>query len=617
VYRKSSIKPNKVLLVILLVGLALSSSALSVKDSLIKIYTTQYEPKAKAEAALQLANIYTNRTIYDSSEFYLKNAYLESVNIEDERIIMNCYMQYGILESYKGNYTLAANYLLRTLIYADKNKDKFILSAVYVNLASVYSALEEYKKAKFYLLKIDQEELRNNQLLLINYLGNLGQLEYELKNYENALSYLLRGISLFGKNSQDLNLVQFYIIAGDCAYELNKESEALEYYSKANLLIDKNTLPLHYAHLTHGLARLFKNTKTKLALDYVNTSMQYAKQHQIQDLVVDNYLLQSEISQKMGNLTEALAYYKRYHAAKDSLKLYEVNNNIDKLESNYELVKSKSYIEKLQLINEKNIFKNITYLIIVIVTALTSILLFFSLKNRNKINKELKNANIVKDKLLSILSHDLKSPLKNVVGVLDGIVKDDFSKEELEIIINSINNQTLATLDTLDNILHWGKAQLRGIYVNKVKVDVNVLINEIVQLHKSQLVNKKITIEFINDNNLNVQFDQAHFEFIIRNLVSNAIKFSYQNSVIEILVEDKSNPGYTTIQVKDKGIGIQSNDYNSIFSSLPPIRTGTSNEKGTGLALSLCKEFADMNKAIIGYKPNTNAGSIFFIAVEN
>lgn len=590
-----------------------TAQAGSVKDSLYSMFKSSPDISAKAEIALQLASEYTNRTNYDSSEYYLDYAYQSFININDERNIMNCYMQYGILESYKGNYTLAANYLLRTLIYAEKANNSSIYSIVYLNLASVYSALEEYKKAKYYLLKIDAQELKQNILLNINYLGNIGQLEYELGNFESALDYLNKGIALLGDNKQDVTLIQFYIIAGDCAYELKNVDLALSYYNKANLNIDKTVLPLQYAHLTHGLAKLFKNSNTQLALNYVNNSMEYAKLHQIPDLIVDNYLLQSEIYENQGKAGIALQLLKKYQSAKDSLRIDEVNKNIEVLESNYELEKSKSYIEKLQLINEKNILKNLIYLIFVIITILTSFLLFILLKNRNKINKELKRANIVKDKLLSIVSHDLKSPLNNILAVLDGIAKDDYSKEELEVILSGLNNQTLATVDTLDNILQWGKAQLRGISVQKTELNIESHLNYSIDLHRAQLINKSIQIEKRGEIKSIIQFDKDHLDFILRNLISNAIKFSYANS--KIIVDVTKTEEFVSISVIDQGIGLQAAELSSIFSSLPSIKTGTSNEKGTGLALSLSKEFADINNAEIGYMANVPNGSVFYLKV--
>ncbi len=588
--------------------------AQSAKDSLLNLYAKNNDLTTKANLAMQLAIDYTNRTQYDSSQQFLDIAYESFIELNDDRNIMNCYMQYGILESYKGNYTLAANYLLRTLIYADKTNEKNIYSSVYINLASVYSALEEYKKAKYYLLKIDKKELKDNMLLYINYLGNLGQLEYELKNYASALSYLNKGIEILSPYEGDINLIQLYIIAGECAYELNNFNLSLSYYNKANLQINKNELPLQYAHLCHGLAKLFKKTNSSLSLSYANSSMEYAQMHKIQDLIVDNYLLQSEINELLGNSKNALILLKKYQSAKDSLRIDEVNKNIETLEQNYELIKSKTYIEKLQLVNEKNQLKIIIYLTFAIVTILTSIFLFFLLKKRNQLNKQLRSANLVKDKLLSIISHDLKSPLNNIVAVLDGIAKDDYSKTELVVILNSINNQALATVNTLDNILHWGKAQLRGINVHKTQLNIAEHIKDNIDLHVSHLINKKIEVETSGDLQTQVYFDKDHLDFILRNLISNAIKFSYENT--KIIIDVKTSDIETIISVIDYGVGVQSAEISSMFSWDPSIKTGTSNEKGTGLALGLCKEFADYNDAVIGYKNIEPKGTMFFLVIK-
>jgi signal transduction histidine kinase len=180
-----------------------------------------------------------------------------------------------------------------------------------------------------------------------------------------------------------------------------------------------------------------------------------------------------------------------------------------------------------------------------------------------------------------------------------------------------LNNQTLATVDTLDNILQWGKTQLRGIVVNKTILDADSQIQDNIKIHNAQLINKGITIQYSGINDLKIMFDKDHFDFIIRNFISNAIKFSYENSIVEINIESDEQLDFITISVIDHGVGLQLSEIDTIFSSVPSIKTGTSNEKGTGLALSLSREFAELNGAKIGYSPNPPRGSVFFIKIQN
>lgn len=608
--------PKLLFIILLFLSLSRSTFALSEIDSLHQSLKSESDKNKIASTYYKIATYYTNHAEYKKSEEYLNKAFEIYNSLNEEFKLMECYLQYGIMESFRGNYPRSANYFLRALLYADKKNDTAIYYSVYINLASVYSALEDYKKAKYYLNKIRKEDLALDFNLLINYLGNMGQIEYELGNYKSALAYLEKGISYFDLNTPDISLIQLLILTGDCASKLNQNSKAILYYNNAFKLSKQGDFPVQEAHLYYGYALVQKNTNPSKALIYADSSLTLAKQFEVLDIVANVYKLKSEIYSKQGNDRLALDNYKLYDIAIDSVFSSESKQNIELLGANYEVEKSKSYIERLTLLNQKDNLQKTIYILSTIATVIVVIILIYFLRRRNLLNRKLNNSNKVKDKLLSIIAHDLKTPLHNISQVLAEIENNSFNKEEQSKIIQSLTSQTDITVETLENLLKWGQAQLKGIRVNASKIELQNEVQKNISLFQAQLINKNISIKNDISTDLTVSYDKDHFDFIIRNLVGNAIKFSFANSEIHIFHEVLENDKIKIV-IKDFGTGILKSDINTIFKSSPNIRLGTHNEKGSGLGLALCREFAEANSSSIGFESAENKGTSFYIIIKS
>ena len=584
-------------------------------DSLLNAIKTESDQKKLANAHYQVAIYYTNHAEYQKSEMHLNESFQIYNSMKDEFNIMGCYLQYGILESFRGNYPRSASFFLRTLLYADRQSDSTLTYAIYINLASVYSALEDYKKAKYYLSKIDVRDLEKDFNLQINYLGNMGQIEFELGNYNSALKYLEKGISLFDINSPEVSLIQLLILTGDCATKLSHTDKAIKYYDIAFNLSKQGDFPVQLAHLYYGYSVAYQTLNPNKALTYSDSSLKYAKQYEVLDLVANLYKLKSDIYNSIGNNKLALQYYKEYDVANDSVFSMESKQDIDILEANYEVEKSKNYIEKLTLANQKDNLQKTIYILSTIATIIVVIILIYFLRRRNLLNRKLNNSNKVKDKLLSIIAHDLKSPLHNISSVLGEIENNTFDKEEQSKIIQSLTSQTDITVETLENLLKWGQSQLKGISVTKVDFELKKEILKNIELFQAQLINKNIKINVDIATDYSIFFDKDHFDFILRNLIGNAIKFSFTNSEIQIYFQ-KLDKKKIKLIVQDYGTGILKSDINTIFQATPTIRLGTNNEKGSGLGLALCREFAEANGASIGFESIESKGTSFYLIIK-
>ena len=230
-------------------------------------------------------------------------------------------------------------------------------------------------------------------------------------------------------------------------------------------------------------------------------------------------------------------------------------------------------------------------------------------------NKELNKSNATKDRFLAIIAHDLKNPIGAIWGLSDLLLLDDSIDEErkqscMEMMNKSIKN----TYKLLENLLTWARAQNKAIVHEPVVQNMNeALENELMVLR--QVADKKsIHIENNVGADINVYVDQNMFETIVRNLISNAIKYSYNNGKISIDASQVNNNGksYTEISIADNGVGMSQENLSKLFTINETMSTkGTDNEKGTGLGLLLCKEFVELHNGAIDVESEPNKGSVF------
>lgn len=212
-------------------------------------------------------------------------------------------------------------------------------------------------------------------------------------------------------------------------------------------------------------------------------------------------------------------------------------------------------------------------------------------------NKNIESLNKSKDKLFSIISHDLRSPFNSIIGFSDLLIElpnlDDKQRKYSEIIQQSSKN----TLTLIDNLLYWSKSQLNSIEPNFKTHKLSTIVDTVIDNLYTIALQKEITIVNNISSNITVFADSNLIQIIFRNLITNSIKFSYKNSSIEINA-NKCQDQFIKISIKDYGTGIVSNKIDTIFKNNIP-ELGTNREKGSGLGLLLCKEFVTIHKGKI------------------
>ncbi len=233
-------------------------------------------------------------------------------------------------------------------------------------------------------------------------------------------------------------------------------------------------------------------------------------------------------------------------------------------------------------------------------------------KRTTEINKntiELKHNNIVKDKILNIIAHDLKAPIKTLNQVLNWIEEDvELSLIEIKKYLKSINRNVDNLNLTIENLLTWSRKEFDGIQSVQTKFDIRTVIIQNLELFKLQAETKGIKITSQVSDRYEVMADTNHVHIIIRNLLSNAMKFSNTKGKISISAFQINN--YVQVCVADNGVGLSSENLDKLFKLNEHFTTyGTANEKGTGLGLLLCKDYAEQNGGTLWVESELGIGT--------
>jgi PAS domain S-box-containing protein len=226
--------------------------------------------------------------------------------------------------------------------------------------------------------------------------------------------------------------------------------------------------------------------------------------------------------------------------------------------------------------------------------------------------RELREISIMKDKFMSIIAHDLKSPFNAIIGFADLIIKhlDQLDKEELLQGVTTIHNASTHIFKLLENLLTWAQNQSGKINFSPEILNLRKQILKTISTIESVAKNKSISIKMNIDNECRIFADENMFDTVIRNLVSNAIKYSFKGTEITITATETDQQ--VQISIADQGVGINPERLSAIFEiDKRSNTTGTDNEQGTGFGLILCKEFINRHQGKIWVESTPGVGSIF------
>lgn len=269
-----------------------------------------------------------------------------------------------------------------------------------------------------------------------------------------------------------------------------------------------------------------------------------------------------------------------------------------------------------------NLFYNENLLVVLFSGLIISVLLYLlaaELVNArirtqkiNQLNLELQKINADKDRFISILGHDLRNPFNSMLGLLDVLTDDqeDLDEEQTNEFLLSTKDVARNTYKMLEDLLEWGRFQTGRISFEPMPFNVKDTCDDVIKQVAAQARKKNVNVSYKGSKELMVFADQNMLRTILRNLVSNAIKFSHPEG--EVTINAVSQPDTTVISVSDTGVGIEPEVNKKLFIITEIVTTkGTAGEKGSGLGLILCKEFVEMHGGTIWVDTEPGKGSTF------
>ena len=225
---------------------------------------------------------------------------------------------------------------------------------------------------------------------------------------------------------------------------------------------------------------------------------------------------------------------------------------------------------------------------------------------------ELKALNSTKDRLFSIIGHDLRSPIASLKGVLLLLDNQQLSREEFNDLLLHLQKNVDNVHGMLENLLQWSLSQMKGMKPNLKVFEMNDVIEQTIELFKEVAKQKNIELRTNILENLTVFADENHVQAVIRNLLNNALKFTPKDGNVSVSGKFKNN--FVELQIINSGIGISTDELQTIFSN-PKLKQGTAGEKGTGLGLILCKDLIKQNSGEISVKSDFMKNTTFEVLI--
>ncbi len=234
----------------------------------------------------------------------------------------------------------------------------------------------------------------------------------------------------------------------------------------------------------------------------------------------------------------------------------------------------------------------------------------------SKQKKELEAINATKDKFFTIIAHDLKNPFSTVIGISDLLLnrKDQFSQEQSIEFINQINRYSRSAFNLLENLLQWARSQTGSLKISFKRANISQLVGEVLDLLEVNAQQSEITIDISINSDLHGYIDVDMIKTVIRNLISNSLKFTPKNGKIGVrAIEDGD---MIQVEVSDNGKGIEPNLLNQLFRiEMKQDLIQEEGKQGTGLGLIICKEFVLKNGGDIWVESKLNEGTTFFFTI--
>jgi signal transduction histidine kinase len=597
-----------------------------------------YDLQSKLEKEIGLINVSSLYNYGDAMDHFIRALNIEdSVGMKEEKI----YTYLGIAQVFEsiGELQKSSESIVDALKINESFPNPLILIYIENKLGRINAllgkyeeAIENYEVVKSYKDKVEDPFVESEALFNLAQVYTLqGKYPLALETHKEALA-LRRSLGDKKTESQSLNDI------GELYRLMKNEEKALANHVVAleirQTLGDKRLLAKSY----NNIGQLYFTQKNyQRAASNLELALAAAQESQDHEEMRKSYDLLSQCFEAVNDFKRAFEYKKNFVGINDLIQNEKNEQRIAETQNRYVIGQKQSQIESLDLIRiqkenelEKQLqFRNFLVAILAL-GAIVIVLILYLYAQKRRTNKKLKIAhdtvknqnvelhelNATKDKFFSIISHDLKGPLNSLTSFSGLLINhtDSLSKDEIKMLAGDLDKSLKNLFALLENLLEWSRSQTGKIEFTPEQVDILSLLEQNRALLQTQASTKKISIQTLYSKPTRVQVHKQSINTVIRNLISNAIKFTPEGGTIT--VDAKEDNHMLEMSVKDNGVGMPEEVLGKLFRIDTKHTTkGTANEKGTGLGLILCKDFVEKNGGKIWVESEIGKGSTFHFTI--
>jgi len=499
------------------------------------------------------------------------------------------------------------------------------------------NALSNYNKA------LAIREKNNDKRNVAATLRNIGILFKDAGKYDQALEYYDQSLKIYEQIGDNIDKAWLLNNYGNLFKDKKQLNRSIQYYSQSLHLFKA-------ANHSDGISNVNKNIgevylmqgNANKAFPYLDESVEIARKIDQIELLQDCSKFYAEALYSKGMYKKAYEYFQLYADLRDSvmneetLKKFseiQIKNKLDAKQVEFEQFKVKKEAELLHSQLNNTYWIGLAVVLLIILTFFIIRIRFKAkmserilmknseLEEANKCLKisetELKFANNAKNRLFSIVAHDLKNPISTTLGLVDLLYNrfEKYDESKKKLFLEQLYITTNSTSMLLENLLEWSRSQSNKVEFKPSDCNVKKLVDDSFALVTSMAVKENVTlINSISDDCV-VNVDRNMLHTVFRNLVTNAVKFSKKGGTVEVYCE--KSEGSISFFVKDNGIGMEPQQAAILFDVNTDVKSiGDSENKGTGLGLMLCKEFVEKHGGSIKAESEPNKGSLFSFSLK-
>jgi len=591
-------------------------STKSISEKVLRLSEKSSFEKGAAGGQLGLGAYYIFAGNFEKGFTFLEEATNKAEKTNSDTLLLKSINAKAMGQFMKGDYPKAYLECKRGQVHAERTGNLEMQVFFAMNLATCFAILKDYDQAlPYYQKALEVVKKTKNEGQRAQIESNLGYLYLHTDDYENGKAYCKKAIPILHAEKQQAWESFAWATLGEIAIREKKYDEALVHFSKSEALLMTIEDMQRKAETSHGIAQVyFLKGDIDKSLEYAKKAEEIAKAINYHSGIVKSSELLHKLSLEENRPKEALRYLSAAKYLSDSILESENRTKFLMLETQAKFDREKKLTD---FENEKKLAKQktITYVSIILFLALLVIALLIRKNaiNQKNANLSLKELNETKDRLFSIIGHDLKAPIGTLQELLELYSAKEISEEEVARLVPRLKQNVDNSSFTLNNLLFWAKTQMNGIQPELKSVAVKEKVASVFDLYQSRIKTKNIEIKCSLGHDLKVMVDEMHFDIILRNIISNAIKYSKPGGTIDLnwRALDKEQ---SEISICDNGVGMSPSKVKAI-SKGETIKSslGTMNEKGTGIGLQIVRELIKVNDGYIKLTSQIDKGTCFHL----